>query len=566
MKRIFAFFLSLLLILGICPMSALADTGGSGNVDGGGGSMGQGTSQNSWNPGMDGVRVTVIYSETQKPASASIDLTSKTPAIKIHFGKVSKIQYRDGSSISPTTSSYVYYNPAITMPRIISTGSSKASIEAIKKYFCDEIIVRYIAELTGISYDDLITGKYKLLLEPIAYFKHNGVMYAMTAHEAALYDNQTGGALRRTMTSLTHKNLPLAMYLEYSDLGFAAYSGPTNKTCSNDTIIAYLGMGIVRFEEQPPEQPEPTDYDYEYRVDTDVITPVTLYAGSEINPDGPATVTFTIKGSTYRMNNIVIPEGDSQLAWVKWHTPSEPQDITITVRTNRGTLSQTTIKANVVDLSGNDPPDPKATDTAGSWRPSSVPSREQKSYAAWSVWWAQWHPYWVWHSTGDGDGYWVDEGWYDFFRDNYPASMTATTRIEPDEKVPTAAGNTMKSGYGVSNTVTATVSTSAPMSHYTYGQTAVSYFPEFNYTTYWRLLDRLSSGRTARFQFTENIYSTYKQRVHFSPVWFPDGSYTVNTHVMDIWTPAGMLCANLTDSVTISGSLYDDWHIAPGNP
>ena len=566
MKRIFAFFLSLLLILGICPMSALADTGGSGNVDGGGGSMGQGTSQNSWNPGMDGVRVTVIYSETQKPASASIDLTSKTPAIKIHFGKVSKIQYRDGSSISPTTSSYVYYNPAITMPRIISTGSSKASIEAIKKYFCDEIIVRYIAELTGISYDDLITEKYKLLLEPIAYFKHNGVMYAMTAHEAALYDNQTGGALRRTMTSLTHKNLPLAMYLEYSDLGFAAYSGPTNKTCSNDTIIAYLGMGIVRFEEQPPEQPEPTDYDYEYRVDTDVITPVTLYAGSEINPDGPATVTFTIKGSTYRMNNIVIPEGDSQLAWVKWHTPSEPQDITITVRTNRGTLSQTTIKAKVVDLSGNDPPDPKATDTAGSWRPSSVPSREEKSYAAWSVWWAQWHPYWVWHSTGDDDGYWVDEGWYDFFRDNYSASMTATTRIEPDEKVPTAAGNTMKSGYGVSNTVTATVSTSAPMSHYTYGQTAVSYFPEFNYTTYWRLLDRLSSGKTARFQFAENIYSTYKQRIHFSPVWFPDGSYTVNTHVMDIWTPAGMLCANLTDSVTISGSLYDDWHIAPGNP
>lgn len=566
MKRIFTFLLSLLLILGICPMSALADTGGSGNVDGGGGNMGQGTSQNSWNPGMDGVRVTVVYSETQKPASASIDLTSKTPAIKIHFGKVSKIQYRDGSSISPTTSSYLYYNPAITMSRIISTGSSKASIEAIKKYFCDEIIVRYIAELTGISYDDLITGKYKLFLEPIAYFKHNGVMYAMTAHEAALYDNQTGGVLRRTMTSLTHKNLPLAMYLEYSDLGFAAYSGPTNKTCSNDTIIAYLGMGIVRFEEQPPEQPEPTDYDYEYRVDTDVITPVTLYAGSEINPDGPATVTFTIKGSTYRMSNIVIPEGDSQLAWVKWHTPSEPQDITITVRTNRGTLSQTTIKAKVVDLSGNDPPDPKATDTAGSWRPSSVPGREEKSYAAWSVWWAQWHPYWVWHSTGDDDGYWVDEGWYDFFRDNYSASMTATTRVEPDEKVPTAAGNTMKSGYGVSNTVTATVSTSAPMSHYTYGQTAVSYFPEFNYTTYWRLLDRLSSGKTARFQFAENIYSTYKQRVHFSPVWFPDGRYTANTHVMDIWTPAGMLCANLTDSVTISGSLYDDWHIAPGNP
>ena len=86
------------------------------------------------------------------------------------------------------------------------------------------------------------------------------------------------------------------------------------------------------------------------------------------------------------------------------------------------------------------------------------------------------------------------------------------------------------------------------------------------YGTYWRLLERLTSGTAARFQFAKNIYSTYNQRVHFSPVWFPDGSYTVNTHVMDIWTPAGMLAMNLTDDVTISGSLYDDWHIAPGNP
>ena len=115
-----------------------------------------------------------------------------------------------------------------------------------------------------------------------------------------------------------------------------------------------------------------------------------------------------------------------------------------------------------------------AVDTMGSWSASSIPSRETKTYAAWSVWWAKWHPYWVWNSTGKNTGYWVDDGWYDYFRDNYSASMTATTRIEPDEKVPTASGDLMKSGYGVTNTVTATVSTSAPLSHYTYGQTAVS--------------------------------------------------------------------------------------------
>lgn len=251
MKRLVAFFLCVMISLCLLPMSAFADTGGSGNVDGGGGSMGEGTSQNSWTPGMDGVRVTVINAETQRPASTPIDLTSKSPTVNLHFGKICKIQYRDGNSISPTTSGYLCFRPVQAMPQIISSKGTP-NIEAIKKYFCSEYAVKFIAEKAGISYENLISGKFKLLLEPIAYFKHNGIRVAMTAHEAALYDNQTSGALRKTMTSLTHKNLPLAMFLEYSDLGFEAYSGATNKTCSNDTITAYLGMGIVWFTDPPP--------------------------------------------------------------------------------------------------------------------------------------------------------------------------------------------------------------------------------------------------------------------------------------------------------------------------
>lgn len=58
-------------------------------------------------------------------------------------------------------------------------------------------------------------------------------------------------------------------------------------------------------------------------------------------------------------------------------------------------------------------------------------------------------------------------------------------------------------------------------------------------------------------------YSTYNRRTHFTPIWYPDGSYTVNTWVIDCWTPAGMLSVNLTDSLNIRGNLWDDWHIAP---
>ena len=46
----------------------------------------------------------------------------------------------------------------------------------------------------------------------------------------------------------------------------------------------------------------------------------------------------------------------------------------------------------------------------------------------------------------------------------------------------------------------------------------------------------------------------------------PNGSYTVNTWLIDCWTPAGMLSMNLSDSLTIRGSLWDDWHIAPLEP
>lgn len=574
MKRILSLLLCMILTLCLLPMSAFADTGGDGNLDGGGGGMGDGTSQSFWNPGMDGVRVTVINSETQRPAATPIDLTNKSPTVSQHFGKVSKIQYRNGSSLAPNTSGYVCYRPVITMPTIISSKGTP-NIAAIKKYFCDEIIVRYVAQLTGVKYENLISGKFKLLLEPLAYFTYKEVKVAMTAHEAALYDNRTGGALRNAMGSLTHKNLPLAMFLEYADLGFQAYSGATNKKCSNDTITAYLGLGIVWFTDPPPAEEE-TEFDYEYRVNTDVITPVTVYASAEINPDDPASVTFRIGGSSYTMSNIVIPEGDSQLAWVKWHTPSTPQDITITVSTSRGTLSQTTIQAKVVDLAGNDPPDPKATDVRGSWTASAVPSRPDKTSASWYVWSAKWHPYWVWISDWDycshgedgghwvDNGWWEDQGWYDFTRYDYSASLTASMSLYPDDKSPTASGKTMGSGYGVKNTATASVYTSAPAFHHTYGQTAVSYFPEFGYGTYWRLLDRTTSGQTAKFQFAENKYSTYQRRAHFSPVWFPDGRYTVNTYVIDIWTPDGMLSANVTDYVNISDSVYGDWHIAPG--
>lgn len=64
------------------------------------------------------------------------------------------------------------------------------------------------------------------------------------------------------------------------------------------------------------------------------------------------------------------------------------------------------------------------------------------------------------------------------------------------------------------------------------------------------------------FVFKTNKYSTYNSRVHFSPIWFPDGKYAVYGEVIDLWTPDGMLRINLNDDVIINGDLFQDWHIA----
>lgn len=537
---------------------ALAD--GNPNIDGGGGGMGQGTSQNSWTPGRDGVRVTIIRDSDNTPVSTPIDFSNQGNGdIVMHFGSVSKISYRS-TGLTPHNGNYHSIKPVNTMPRIISSGSGNANIEAIRSYFCREGTMRDIAAATGFNYDDLISGSYKILLEPIAYFKYSGVMFAMTATEAALYNKQVAGGLRSKMVSLTHKNLPLAMFLETPDLGFPAWGGSTTDKQNDDTIIAQLGLGIVRFSEPDPEPPKESDVTY--RCDTEVVTSVLLSTGSQKTPDNPAYATFSINGRTYSHTDIYIPEGGSQLAWVKWRTPKEPGVITITIRSNCST-STNHITAQIVDLDKNPPPDPQANDRNDGYSIPAKPSKPNVTSLTWGEWDCWWHEYWVWHSDGDGGGYYCDHGWWEYAWIPYSARLTATFKTQPDEKSPTASGRQMKSGYGLNASVSAQVRSTAPSSHITGLQNVVAYFPEFNYATYWRLLKRLNTGLSSSFEFQKNKYSTYGRPSHFSPVWFPDGRYTTYVECIDAWTPAGMLQINLTDDLTIRGSLYDDWHIGP---
>ena len=565
MKRLLSVLLLLtLLFTSLCSTTAYAV--GDGNVDNGGGGMGQGTSTDKWSPGNEGVRVTVVRASDHAVVTTPIDLTNKRPDdIQSHFGKVSKLSYTGGRGLSPSGSKYSYVNPAQALPTIISSGSGNANIEAIKSYFTDEQVIRSIAGMTGMDFDTLVGGDYKLLIEPIAYITFQCVKVAMTATESALYDEQVGGLLRSKMVSLSHKNLPLAMFLEVADLGYPAWGGSRTSAASDADIKSSLGLGVVRFKDMPTEPPEVSTDNYKYRVNTEVITSV-MVSGGQSDPDNPVTVTFNIGGRSYRVSNVYYPSGDSQIAWVRWTTPSTPQTMTIQVSVSGGgSTSQGVITAKIVDLDQNEPPNPVADDRNDSYTKPSVPSNAQVTSSSWGVWRPWWHAYWVWHSTGDDDGYWCDHGWWEFDFDRYHASLSASMSIKPDDKNPTASGKTMKSGYGINQTVTANVSTNQS-SAVTGAQNSVTYFPEFQYKSFWRLLDRSGSSYSPTFEFKKNEYSTYNRRTHFTPIWIPDGIYSPYTWLIDCWTPTGMLSMNLTDSVSISGNLWTDRHISPQNP
>ena len=113
--------------------------------------------------------MTVVRSSDHAIVSTPVDLTNKAPSSSIyHFGKVSKLQYNNGTGLSPVQGGYACIKPTQAIPRIINTNG-KNNIEAIKSYFTDEQVIRAIANYSGIDFDTLIGGEYKILLESIAY-------------------------------------------------------------------------------------------------------------------------------------------------------------------------------------------------------------------------------------------------------------------------------------------------------------------------------------------------------------------------------------------------------------
>ena len=467
-----------------------------------------------------------------------------------------------------------------------------------------------------------------IIYEPvtIAHLKDGNTKLAFTATEYAIAQ-QNGmfnffysGSDAQFIAGMTHCNLPNSVVLEKNWFDYTAFPPTENgEKWSYTRILRGGGWGMrIMYpngtnSEEPIEPPNPVPDDPDegekqtgdlsigdYRTDTDVITSFVITTSGRITPDDVATVKFKVGGNTISTTDVVLPAGGSQLVWCKWHTPTTPQTMTVTAAISgngnakfEGGGRSTEKVVKIVNLDENIPPDPVAKDPntgkpvqkPSGWKIPRLPSKADKRSNTWGEWSAEWIPDWVWHEnwkrvwTGDRDedghkiyewedhGKWVDEGDWEYYWNTFSATLSANYSIKPDEKVPTAkqyySDWEMKSGYGINIDADINVTTDAPSSAVAKQGNMINLFPEFNYNTYCRLSERMGSGE---FQLKHNEYSTYNQRVHFTPLWFPDDEkYTTYSEIIDVWTPAGQLTMALNDFVNIKGSVMDDWRVVPGD-
>jgi hypothetical protein len=287
LKRILFVFLAVLLLFGAVSPAAYAEDGDplDENGDTGGtGPGGNGSLREYWTTAWQGMRITVIdVSDTADIApngtikgkvaagTVSVDITNLSASDNFftrvlggdgstalahgnkvtHFGKVSKMGYRDGEAVASTTANYDFQT-VTGMP--ILMGSNQAAAQTIKDYINNQAMLTNIAAWCGISsYEELTNGKYKILAEPILYCLIDTYKYAFTATEAALWKphgNQTGWPL-------INNTLASAFFLEFDELGWDKWTGSVTVNQPFQTIVDSLGMHIYSIAPEytpPPEK------------------------------------------------------------------------------------------------------------------------------------------------------------------------------------------------------------------------------------------------------------------------------------------------------------------------
>lgn len=300
-----------------------------------------------------------------------------------------------------------------------------------------------------------------------------------------------------------------------------------------------------------------------YREGTDVITSFYIYnpTANNYTPDSPILVRIKIY-DTYSGNLIteltqttVCPANNTssaQLVYFKWHVPvlNDYNDIKIIADLDLpeydywwGRVSRN-YDYGLWNVCYTPDTDYEDKQPSGWTKPGSL--SDIKGSENWCVW-----------EYVNGE----------FVRQWYGITATGGELVlTPQSKTAYQENNMwyMKAGYGF--TAEATTAKISKMSSsfkmpgtdaYTGAQYAYVYYPEYQYQITSNTIDTMEmvDGKWQLFEFLD--YG----RVHFTPIWYPDGVYDAVMVQSDIWTPMGIITTQKVSSVVIEGDMYDDWYV-----
>ena len=150
----------------------------------------------------------------------------------------------------------------------------------------------------------------------------------------------------------------------------------------------------------------------------------------------------------------------------------------------------------------------------------------------------------------------------------YWAKLQTVFSLVPDPRIAyQSEPKRMESGFGVQVALRTQLTTNYDHPEKLVGaQMAWVYSPEAGYGQYpqWSgVFDSLqASGGTpgdkvVSWRYAVNPWSESGSRLHYTPLWFPDGQYTVLSQAFYAWSPAGQMYWYDAGSVDILGDMYD---------
>ncbi|MGN0451622.1 MAG: InlB B-repeat-containing protein [Acutalibacteraceae bacterium] len=324
-----------------------------------------------------------------------------------------------------------------------------------------------------------------------------------------------------------------------------------NLTSVNGGVVTLYAQWQARLTLVPLEPNAP------YREDTEVVTSYWIVNSSTENciPSDNIKVAFTVYNSNGNIlktadKTVIVPARDKNLIYFKWKVPEDLSRNDVTIKavikdggSNYGLISKSYATIPYIYYTTPDTEyEAKAPDGF------SVPAAPTDTGILSAKWWE----------------YKYENGSFKKVNYGIGTKLYLSPLSAPDSLSAQITGGrlTLRSGYGFRSpfgayTLGIEGYNMPDAASYTERQYAYALFPEFNYS--------FGVNKCKTFKEVGDIFdfydSYYTHINHYIPLFYPDGEYTFEIEVTDSWTPAGMITTSDLQSITVSGSLYDDHYI-----